>query len=95
MNAHQNQHNGLNKDKGHYRVSKNVPIPKVNSHRSKYRRLYEAIERMELGDMITLKTEPEVSFARKTLSEAGFRATVRKYGSGHRVWKVEAKNNGE
>tara|TARA_Y100001937_G_scaffold24889_2_gene35701 strand:- start:2685 stop:2837 length:153 start_codon:yes stop_codon:yes gene_type:complete len=50
---------------------------------------------MELGDMINLKTNSEVTFARKTLAEAGFRATVRKQEGGHKVWKVEAKNNAE
>ncbi len=90
MNVHQDQN-----DKAYYRIYKNVPIPKLNSHRSKYSKLYEAIARMELGDMINLKTNSEVTFARKTLAEAGFRATVRKQEGGHKVWKVEAKNNAE
>ena len=82
-------------EKAYYRIYKNIPIPKLNSHRSKYYKLYEAIARMELGDMVNLKTNSEVAFARKTLAEAGFRATVRKHEGGHRVWKVEARNNGE
>ena len=45
--------------------------------------------------MVNLKTNSEVAFARKTLAEAGFRATVRKHEGGHRVWKVEARNKVE
>lgn len=82
-------------EKAYYRIYKNIPIPKLNSHRSKYSKLYEAIARMELGDMVNLKTNSEVAFARKSLAETGFRATVRKQDGGYRVWKVEARNNGE
>lgn len=74
---------------GKYTVVKNMPVPPRKGRKSKYIELNKAVEQMNIGDMIEIRTEPERVNVATRLREAGFGVACRKCPNGWRVWKQE------